>query len=76
MDLITRKNIRKELLPHTYCEFDVFEGNSLVDMYAKRGSAQHMFDTIQFQDVDNWNTTIVGHVKCGQRQKALELSYI
>jgi len=73
VDLITTKSIRKQLLPHTSYEFDVFEGNSFVDMYAKRGSAQNMFDKMQFQDVVNWNTMIVGHVKCGQRQKALEL---
>ncbi len=42
-------------------------------MYAKRGNAQNMFDKMQFQDVVNWNTMIVGHVKCGQRQKGLEL---
>jgi hypothetical protein len=44
VDLVTTKSIRKEVLPHTYYEFDVFEGNSLVDMYAKRGIAQNMFD--------------------------------
>jgi pentatricopeptide repeat protein len=48
-------------------------GNSFVDMYAKHGSTQNMFDKMQFQDVVNWNTMMVGHVKCGQRQKALEL---
>ncbi len=73
VDLITTKSIRNQLLPHTSYEFDVFEGNSFVDMYAKRGNAQNMFDKMQFQDVVNWNTMIVGHVKCGQRQKGLEL---
>jgi pentatricopeptide repeat protein len=73
VELISTKSIRKQLLPHTSYECDLFEGNSFVDMYAKRGSAQNMFDKMQFQDVVNWNTMIVGHVMCGQRQKALEL---
>jgi len=73
VELISTKSIRNQLLPHTSYEFDVFEGNSFVDMYAKRGNAQNMFDKMQFQDVVNWNTMIVGHVKCGQRQKGLEL---
>jgi pentatricopeptide repeat protein len=58
------------------CEFDVFVGSSLVDMYAECGSiedAQRMFNNMPSQGVVTWNALILGHVKCGQGQKALEL---
>ncbi|KAH9541505.1 hypothetical protein CY35_14G068500 [Sphagnum magellanicum] len=41
------------------CGCEVFVANSLVDMYTKCGIT--------------WNAIILGHVKCGQGQKALEL---
>jgi pentatricopeptide repeat protein len=55
---------------------DAFVGNSLVDMYAKCGSmedAQRVFNNMQLHDVVTWTTMILGHMKCGQGQKALEL---
>ncbi len=58
------------------CESDVFVGNSLVDMYAKCRSiedAWKMFKKMPSRDVVTWNTMILGRVKCGQGQKALEL---
>jgi len=54
----------------------VFVGNSLVDMYAKCGSmedAQRVFNKLPSCKVVTWNDMILGHVKCGQGQKALEL---
>ncbi len=58
------------------CEFDVFVGSSLVDMYAECGSvedAQRMFNNMPSRGVVTWNALILGHVKCGQEQKASEL---
>ncbi|CAK9237283.1 unnamed protein product [Sphagnum troendelagicum] len=58
------------------CASDVFVGSSLVDMYAKCGSiedARRVFDSMPSHDLVSWNAIIVGHVKCGQGQMALEL---
>ncbi len=58
------------------CESDVFVGSSLVDMYAKCGSiedARRVFNKMPSRDVVTWSAMILGHVKCGQGQKALEL---
>jgi pentatricopeptide repeat protein len=57
-------------------ESDVFVGSSLVDMYAKCGSivdAWSVFHKMPYRDVVTWNALVLGHVKCGQGQKALEL---
>jgi pentatricopeptide repeat protein len=57
-------------------ESNVFVGSSLVDMYAKCGSIKDagcVFDKMPSQDVVTWTTMILGHVQCGQGQKALEL---
>jgi pentatricopeptide repeat protein len=57
-------------------ESDVFVGSSLVDMYAKCGSiedAWSVFNKMPYRDVVTWNAMVLGHVKCGQGQKALEL---
>ncbi len=51
-------------------------GNSLIDMYAKCGSLEDawiVFNKMPSRDVVSWNAMILGHVKCGQGQKALEL---
>jgi pentatricopeptide repeat protein len=61
---------------HNSCESDVFVGSSLVDMYAKCGSmndAWRVFNNMPSLNVVSWNAMILGHVKCGQGQKALEL---
>jgi pentatricopeptide repeat protein len=58
------------------CESDVFGTCSLVDMYAKCGSiedAWRMFYKMPFKNVVHWNAMILGLVKCGQGQEALEL---
>ncbi len=55
---------------------DFFMGSSLVDMYAKCGSiedAWRMFNKIPSQNVVTWTIMILGHVQCGQGQKALYL---
>jgi len=51
-------------------------GNGLVDMYAKCGSLEDawtMLNKMPSQNVVTWNVMVLGHVKCGQGQKALEL---
>ncbi|CAK9272582.1 unnamed protein product [Sphagnum jensenii] len=58
------------------CESNVFVVSSLVDMYAKCGSledAQKVFNRMPRHNVGSWNAMILGHVKCGQGQEALEL---
>ncbi len=50
--------------------------SSLVDMYAKCGSikdAWTVFNKMPLRNVVTWNGMVLGHVKCGQGQKALEL---
>jgi pentatricopeptide repeat protein len=45
-------------------------------MYAKCGSiedAWRVFKEMPSQNVVTWNAMVLGHVKCGQGQKALEL---
>jgi len=57
-------------------EGDVFLGSSLVDMYAKCGSikdAWSVFNKMHTCDVVAWNVMILGYLKCGQGQKALEI---
>jgi len=57
-------------------ESDVFVGNSLVDMYAKCASmddAWRVFNKMPSCSPVSWSVMILGLVKCGQGQKALEL---
>jgi pentatricopeptide repeat protein len=59
------------------CESNVFLGNSLIDMYTKCGSmedAGRVFGTMHTHNVVAWTAMILGHVKCGEGQKALALS--
>jgi pentatricopeptide repeat protein len=63
-------------MPCSSCETDVFVGNSLVDIYAKCGSmedAQRVFDKMPSWNVVTWTAMMLGHVRCGQGHKALEL---
>ncbi len=65
-----------EQILKTGCESNVFVQSSLIDMYAKCGSmedAWRVFNKMVLHDVVSWNAMILGHVKCGQGQKALEL---
>jgi pentatricopeptide repeat protein len=55
---------------------DVFVANSSVDMYTTCESIEdacRVFNKMPSRDVVTWNAIILGHVKCGQGQKALEL---
>ncbi len=70
------RHIHTQIIQRGY-ESDVFVGSSLIDMYAKCGNivdAQRAFSNMAVCDVVTWNSMILGHVKCGQRLKALELS--
>jgi pentatricopeptide repeat protein len=54
----------------------VFVGNSLVDMYAKCRIIEDVwkaFNRMPSHNVVSWTAMILGHVKCGQGQKALDL---
>jgi pentatricopeptide repeat protein len=67
--------VHKQLIQSGF-ESDVFVGSSLVDMYAKCGSikdAWRVFNKMSSRNVVTWTAMILGHVKCGQGQKALEL---
>ncbi|CAK9867352.1 unnamed protein product [Sphagnum jensenii] len=58
------------------CHLDAFVGSSLVDMYAKCGSmedAWSVFNKMPSRDAVTWTAMILGHVNCGQGQKALDL---
>ncbi|CAM6099771.1 unnamed protein product [Calypogeia fissa] len=58
-------------------EAHVSVANCLIDMYAKCGSiedARRVFNKMHRRDVVAWNAMILGYVKCGQGQKALEQS--
>jgi pentatricopeptide repeat protein len=58
------------------CDSDAFVGNGLVDMYARCGSTEdawRVFNKTPSRNVVTWNAMVLGHVKCGQGQKALEL---
>ncbi len=49
-------------------------GSSLIDIYAKCGrDSWRVFNKMPSQDVVTWNNMILGDVKCGQGQKAVEL---
>ncbi len=66
----------QEQLIQSGCESDVFVGNSLVDMYTKCGNledAWRVFNKMPSQNTVTWTTMILGHVKCGQGEKAPEL---
>jgi pentatricopeptide repeat protein len=57
-------------------ETDVFVGSSLIATYAKRDSiedALRVFYRMPTHNVVTWNAMILGHVQCGQGQKASEL---
>jgi pentatricopeptide repeat protein len=65
-----------EQLVQSGWESDVFLGSSLINMYAKCWSiedAQRVFNKIPAQDVITCTAMILGHVECGEGQKALQL---
>jgi pentatricopeptide repeat protein len=60
----------------TGCVDSMFVASRLVDIYAKCGSmedAYGVFNRILLHNVVSWSAIILGHVKCGQGQKAVEL---
>jgi pentatricopeptide repeat protein len=70
------RRVHKQII-QSGCVSDAFVASSLVDMYAKCGSikdASSVFNMIPVRDVVAWNAMILGHVKCGQGQEALQLS--
>jgi pentatricopeptide repeat protein len=75
MALEVGRNIHEQIVQSGY-ESDVCVGSSLVDMYAKCGNiedAWKVFNRMSTHTVVSWNAMILGHVKCGQGQKALDL---
>jgi pentatricopeptide repeat protein len=69
------KRVHEQIIESGF-ESDVFVCNSLLDMYAKCGSiedALRVFSRMATCDVVSWSAMILGHVKCGQGLKALEL---
>jgi pentatricopeptide repeat protein len=69
------RHIHRQII-QSGCESDLYVSCSLVDMYAKCGSiedAQAVFNRMPTRDVVAWNAMILGHVKCGQGQKAIML---
>jgi pentatricopeptide repeat protein len=67
--------VHQQIIQHGL-ESDVFVESSSVDMYAKCGSLEDawtVFNRMPAQNVVTWNTMILGHVQCGEGQKALGL---
>ncbi|XP_043695435.1 pentatricopeptide repeat-containing protein At4g21065-like [Telopea speciosissima] len=58
------------------CEFDIFVGAALIDMYAKCGcvgSARQVFDKILVRDVVLWNSMLAAYSQNGHPANALQL---
>ncbi|KAJ7299040.1 hypothetical protein O6H91_Y317700 [Diphasiastrum complanatum] len=69
------KSIHAQLL-RKRLEMDPFISNSLINMYAccvSTEAACRVFHNMSERDVVSWNTMIMGHVKCENGEKALEL---
>jgi len=76
MALEEGRRVHKQIVENGF-DSDVFVGTSLVDMYSKCGSiddAQLVFHRMSTRNVVSWTAMILGLVKCGKGQKALELS--
>jgi pentatricopeptide repeat protein len=64
------------LIMQSGCESNVYVCSTLVDMYANCGSiedAWKVFNQTSTPNAVSWSTIILGHVKCGQGQKAMQL---
>ncbi|KAH8965947.1 hypothetical protein BDL97_04G143100 [Sphagnum fallax] len=69
------RRVHEQIIQNGY-ESNVFVGNALIDMYAKCRSlddAWKVFNMMTTPDMFAWSAMILGHVKCGQGHKALEL---
>jgi len=67
--------VHQQIIQHGL-ESNVFVESSLVDMYAKCGSLEDawiVFNKMPVRNVVTWTSMILGHVQCGQGQKALGL---
>jgi pentatricopeptide repeat protein len=70
------KDVHEQIIQSGW-ESNVSVGSSLVDMYAKCGSIDQVWRVLNCMpkcDVVAWNAMILGYAKCGQGQKALQLS--
>ncbi|XP_057950509.1 pentatricopeptide repeat-containing protein At2g22410, mitochondrial-like [Malania oleifera] len=57
-------------------EVDVYLGNTLIDMYGRRGLselAQGVFDQMRERNIVSWNTMIMAHAKAGNLVEARKL---
>jgi pentatricopeptide repeat protein len=66
----------EEQIIHSGYQSDVFLSTSLIDMYAKCGSidnAWRVFNKMPSRTVVAWNAMILGLVRCGKGEMALEL---
>ncbi|KAK2985073.1 hypothetical protein RJ640_022951 [Escallonia rubra] len=57
-------------------EIDVYLGNTLVDMYGRRGSvglARQVFDSMGERNIVSWNTLMTGYAKIGDLVSARKL---
>ncbi|CAM6045275.1 unnamed protein product [Sphagnum compactum] len=71
------RHVHEQIVQNGF-ESNVFVSNSLIDMYAKCGAiedAQRVFNKMPTHDAVSWTAMILGHVKCGQAHKALQLSH-
>jgi len=69
------RSVHEQIIQSNF-ESNLFVANSLIDMYSKCGSiddAWMVFSRMPSRNVVSWNIMILGHVKCGQGQKALAL---
>eukprot|EP00250_Pteridium_aquilinum_P007377 c17107_g1_i1 orf=314-1012(+) len=76
LDFHTGFEIHTEISRMGLLEYDLFVGNTLVDMYMKFGSlaeAQVVFDALPAHDVVSWNVLIAGYVKHDCGEEALSL---
>jgi pentatricopeptide repeat protein len=55
-------------IEENHIEIDVYLGNTMIDMYGRRGLvdlAQEVFDTMRERNIVSWNAMIMGYVKVG-----------
>lgn len=74
-DLCSGRGVHADILGTVYI-FDVFVGNSLVDMYAKCGSieeARRVFDSLPGKNVVTWTAVMAGYSRHGRGEEALAL---
>ncbi|MCO5569223.1 hypothetical protein L7F22_022934 [Adiantum nelumboides] len=70
-DIDMGKQIHDAILRQGLLKSTIVLGNALIDMYAKCGVPQEVFDNLRVQDVVSWTALIVGYAQQGQCQEAL-----